>query len=158
MPERIVITGMGTINPLAHNVADTWMTVLAGESGVGPITLFDSSDLLVHAVCEVKDFDPADFMSARTPAAAIATSSSARLPFSKRWMTRDLWWISSTQPEWVSSSPPPLAGSTRYSPLSSTSTRARPGVLTRFLFRCSCLMELLDWQRSITASRGRPCL
>jgi beta-ketoacyl-acyl-carrier-protein synthase II len=65
MPERIVITGMGTINPLAHNVGDTWMVVLAGESGVGPITLFDSSDLLVHAVCEVKDFDPTDFMSAK---------------------------------------------------------------------------------------------
>jgi len=65
MPDRIVITGMGTINPLAHNVGGTWMAVLAGESGVGPITLFDSSDLLVHVVCEVKDFDPTDFMSAK---------------------------------------------------------------------------------------------
>ena len=65
MPERIVVTGMGTINPLAHNVADTWTKVLAGESGVGPITLFDSSDFLVHTACEVKDFNPTDFMSAK---------------------------------------------------------------------------------------------
>jgi len=65
MPGRIVITGRGTSSPLAHNVGGTWMAVLAGESGVGPITLFDSSDLLVHVVCEVKDFDPTDFMSAK---------------------------------------------------------------------------------------------
>ena len=65
MPERIVITGMGTINPLAHNVADTWRKVLAGESGVAPLTLFDSSDFLVHTACEVKDFDPINYMSAK---------------------------------------------------------------------------------------------
>ncbi len=63
MPERIVITGMGTINPLAHNVEDTWSKVLAGESGVAPLTLFDSSDLLVHVACEVKEFEPTNYLS-----------------------------------------------------------------------------------------------
>ena len=41
--ERIVITGMGTVNPLGLNVKDTWKNVIEGVSGVGPITLFDHS-------------------------------------------------------------------------------------------------------------------
>lgn len=61
MPEKIVVTGMGTINPLAHNVKDTWDKALKGVSGVGPITLFDDEDFLVHIACEVKDFDPAEY-------------------------------------------------------------------------------------------------
>ena len=40
---RVVITGMGTVNPLGHNVADTWQAVKAGVCGVGPITRYDAS-------------------------------------------------------------------------------------------------------------------
>lgn len=60
--ERIVVTGMGTINPLGLNVAETWKNVTNGVSGVAPITLFDSSDWNVRIACEVKNFDPAKFM------------------------------------------------------------------------------------------------
>jgi beta-ketoacyl-acyl-carrier-protein synthase II len=56
---------MGTLNPLGLNVADTWEAALAGRSGVGPITLFDASDLLVQIGCEIKGFDPANYMEAR---------------------------------------------------------------------------------------------
>jgi beta-ketoacyl-acyl-carrier-protein synthase II len=56
---------MGTINPLGHSVAATWRQVIDGVSGVGPITLFDASDLLVQIASEVKDFDPGKFMSPR---------------------------------------------------------------------------------------------
>ena len=59
MPEKVVITGMGTINPLGHTVAETWKNVVAGVSGVAPITLFDHSKYLVHVASEVKNFDPA---------------------------------------------------------------------------------------------------
>ncbi len=62
MPERIVITGMGTINPLGLTVQQSWENVLNGVSGVAPITLFDSSSLLVHIACEVKDFRPEEHM------------------------------------------------------------------------------------------------
>jgi len=55
---RVVITGMGTINPLGHDVASTWQRALKGQSGVGPITLFDASDLKTQIAGEVKDFDP----------------------------------------------------------------------------------------------------
>jgi beta-ketoacyl-acyl-carrier-protein synthase II len=63
--ERIVITGMGTLNPLGLTVAETWKNVTAGVSGVGPITMFDSSSLLIHIAAEVKGFDPANYMDAK---------------------------------------------------------------------------------------------
>ena len=42
-PRRVVITGLGTINPLGHDAAATWDAIRAGRSGVGPITLFDAA-------------------------------------------------------------------------------------------------------------------
>jgi 3-oxoacyl-[acyl-carrier-protein] synthase II len=65
MSRRVVVTGMGTINPLGHDVVETWKSALNGRSGVGPITLFDASDLLVQIGCEVKGFDPEQYMEAR---------------------------------------------------------------------------------------------
>ncbi|HSR49024.1 MAG TPA: beta-ketoacyl-ACP synthase II [Anaerolineales bacterium] len=68
MPEpvdRIVITGMGTVNPLGLTVDESWERVIRAESGVGPITLFDSSDLIVHIAAEVKGFDPANYMDVK---------------------------------------------------------------------------------------------
>ena len=65
MPERIVITGMGTVNPLGLNVTDSWKNVTAGVSGVGPITLFDSTLLNVHIAAEAHGFNPDDYMDAK---------------------------------------------------------------------------------------------
>ena len=55
--KRVVLTGMGTVNPLGMNVVDTWKKVLAGESGIGPITHFDPSNVPTKIAGEVKDFD-----------------------------------------------------------------------------------------------------
>ncbi len=63
--ERIVITGMGTISSVGSNTRETWTNVVAGRSGVGPITLFDASHLQVRIACEVKDFDPARYMDSK---------------------------------------------------------------------------------------------
>ncbi len=63
--ERIVITGMGTVNPVGLTVAETWRNITEGVSGVGPITLFDHSNLQVHIACEVKGFDPALYMDGK---------------------------------------------------------------------------------------------
>jgi beta-ketoacyl-acyl-carrier-protein synthase II len=60
--ERVVITGMGTVNPLGLTVEKSWRNALNGVSGVGPITLFDSSALNVHFAAEVKGFDPSNYM------------------------------------------------------------------------------------------------
>ncbi len=63
--ERVVITGMGTVNSLGLNAEETWKNALAGRSGVGPITLFDSTPLSVHIACEVKGFHPEESMEPR---------------------------------------------------------------------------------------------
>lgn len=63
--ERVVITGMGTVNPLGTTVEESWRNALNGVSGVGPITLFDSSPLNVHFAAEVKNFDPEKYMDAK---------------------------------------------------------------------------------------------
>jgi len=58
MTRRVVITGLGTVNPLSPDVSDYWQALLAGKSGVGPITLFDPSAFKVHFAGEVRNFDP----------------------------------------------------------------------------------------------------
>ncbi len=65
MQERVVITGMGTVNPLGLSVSESWKNVIGGVSGVGPITLFDAANMQVQIACEVKDFVPEQFMEAR---------------------------------------------------------------------------------------------
>jgi 3-oxoacyl-[acyl-carrier-protein] synthase II len=63
MGERVVVTGMGTINPLGHSVPETWEALVAGRSGIGPITQYDASDHKVKIAGEVKGFDPAARLS-----------------------------------------------------------------------------------------------
>jgi beta-ketoacyl-acyl-carrier-protein synthase II len=63
--ERVVITGMGTVNPLGVTVEESWQNAINGVSGVGPITLFDPSPLNVHFAAEVKNFEPEKYMDAK---------------------------------------------------------------------------------------------
>lgn len=60
--EKIVITGMGTVNPVGLTVEETWENIKNGISGVGPITRFDASGWLAQIACEVKNFDPSNYM------------------------------------------------------------------------------------------------
>ena len=59
---RVVITGLGAVTPLGTDVESTWDGLIAGRSGAGEITQFDSSDFAVHFACEVKGFDPTDYI------------------------------------------------------------------------------------------------
>src|SRR6266487_3353238 len=59
---RVVITGIGAVTPLGNDAETSWQRLLAGESGAGPITQFDSTDYHVHFACEVKDFDPSNWI------------------------------------------------------------------------------------------------
>ncbi|MCG8467805.1 MAG: beta-ketoacyl-ACP synthase II [Gemmatimonadetes bacterium] len=62
MKRRVAITGVGLITPIGLDPGSTWDALLAGTSGAGPITLFDASDQSVRFACEVKDFDPENYM------------------------------------------------------------------------------------------------
>src|SRR2546428_842691 len=59
---RVVITGLGAVSPLGNDAETSWQNLLAGESGAGPITHFDSSDFTVHFACQLEDFAPAQWI------------------------------------------------------------------------------------------------
>ena len=60
--KRIVITGLGAITPIANEAEAFWTNLLAGKSGAGRLTLFDPNGMPYDMACEVKNFDPQDYM------------------------------------------------------------------------------------------------
>src|SRR3954471_7990243 len=62
MKRRVVVTGMGAITPVGHDVAAARRAVIEGEAGAAPITKFDASKFPVRFACEVKGFDPLQYM------------------------------------------------------------------------------------------------
>jgi 3-oxoacyl-[acyl-carrier-protein] synthase II len=66
MERRVVITGLGLVSPLGNDVQTSWSRLLAGESGAGPITAFDHTNYNVHFACELKDFDPKQWIDHKT--------------------------------------------------------------------------------------------
>lgn len=60
--KRVVVTGLGALTPIGNNVKDYWHGLVNGVSGAAPITKFDTSKFKTQFACEVKNFDPADFM------------------------------------------------------------------------------------------------
>ncbi len=59
--KRVVVTGLGAVTPLGNSAEETWKNLLAGVSGAGPITRFDSSKFKAQFACEVKNFNGEDF-------------------------------------------------------------------------------------------------
>ena len=59
---RVVITGIGAVTPLGNDAESSWSRLLAGESGAGEITQFDHSEYPVHFACELKEFDPTQWI------------------------------------------------------------------------------------------------
>ena len=62
---RVVVTGLGVVSPVGNDVSSAWSALLAGRSGIGPITRFDASALNCRIAGEVKGFDVASVMSAK---------------------------------------------------------------------------------------------
>ena len=62
MKRRVVITGLGLLSPVGNDVATTWRALLDGANGVGPITQFDTTNFPVKFGCELKGFDPLQYM------------------------------------------------------------------------------------------------
>ncbi|MCB0149180.1 MAG: beta-ketoacyl-[acyl-carrier-protein] synthase II, partial [Caldilineaceae bacterium] len=63
---RVFITGMGAMTPIGNDVQTFWQNLLAGKSGAGRITGFDTEDMPHNIACEVKGFDPTDYMDRKT--------------------------------------------------------------------------------------------
>ncbi len=62
MQRRVVVTGLGAVTPLGNDVPTTWSKLIAGESGIDRITLFDPSPFTVQIAGEVKNFDPLNYV------------------------------------------------------------------------------------------------
>jgi 3-oxoacyl-[acyl-carrier-protein] synthase II len=65
MYKRVVVTGLGCISPLGNDVQTTWENILAGKSGVGPITHYDASEYKTKFAAEVKGFDGSELFGSR---------------------------------------------------------------------------------------------
>jgi 3-oxoacyl-[acyl-carrier-protein] synthase II len=62
MNRRVVVTGTGLLSPVGLDVESTWSALVDGVSGAAPITQFDASEYPVRFACEVKDFEPTEYM------------------------------------------------------------------------------------------------
>ena len=60
---RVVVTGLGTVNPTGKNLEESWNNIKAGYCGIDEITAFDTTEFKVKLAGEVKDFDPSDIIS-----------------------------------------------------------------------------------------------
>jgi 3-oxoacyl-[acyl-carrier-protein] synthase II len=65
MHERVVITGLGCISPLGNDIPSMWKNIIAGKSGIGPITTYDASEFKTKIAAEVKDFDGSALFGSR---------------------------------------------------------------------------------------------
>ena len=62
---RVVVTGLGAVTPIGHGIDDFWKALLAGRSGVRPVTRFDADLFPTKIAAEVRDFDPERWIDAK---------------------------------------------------------------------------------------------
>jgi 3-oxoacyl-[acyl-carrier-protein] synthase II len=62
MKRRVVVTGIGAVSPIGNTVEEFWTNLVAGKSGAAPITYFDTTHFVTKFACEIKGFDPLNYM------------------------------------------------------------------------------------------------
>ncbi len=80
---RVFITGMGALTPIGNDVQTFWQNLLIGKSGATKLTLFETGDMPYNIACEVKDFDPQDYME-RKAARRVARSTQFAVAVAKQ--------------------------------------------------------------------------
>ena len=106
MKRRVVITGIGAVTPMGNTAEQTWENVIAGKSGVGPLTRLDASQFPVSVAAEVKDFNIEDFVERKEArkmdrfthyalAAATMAAKDAQLTITEEMAPRVGVWIGS---------------------------------------------------------------
>ncbi len=60
--KRVVVTGLGALTPIGNTVPEFWESLINGVSGAGPITHYDPEKFRTKFACEVKNFNPEDFL------------------------------------------------------------------------------------------------
>ncbi|WP_185870456.1 beta-ketoacyl-ACP synthase II [Blattabacterium cuenoti] len=61
--KRVVVTGIGSINPIGNNIEEYWISLISGKSGAAPITYFDTKKYKTKFACELKNYDPSIFFN-----------------------------------------------------------------------------------------------
>ena len=61
-PRRVVVTGLGALTPIGNSISKYWDGLISGKSGSAPITYFDTTHFKTKFACELKNFDPLNFM------------------------------------------------------------------------------------------------
>ena len=79
MTRRVVVTGLGTVNPLGQDVETFWANAREGMSGIGEITHFDASGMKARIAGEIEGFDPEDWIELHSTAATTRYASIVRL-------------------------------------------------------------------------------
>ena len=59
---RVVVTGIGALTPIGNNLQEYWNGLINGQSGAAPITLFDATNFKTQFACEVKEFNPTEYL------------------------------------------------------------------------------------------------
>lgn len=59
---RVVVTGLGALTPIGNTISEYWNALVEGKSGAGPITYFDTEKFKTKFACEIKNFDPTNYM------------------------------------------------------------------------------------------------
>lgn len=63
---RVVVTGIGVLTPIGNNVNEFWQAMMEGKSGAGPITKFDTTDFTTKFGCEIKNYDPSNYIDKKS--------------------------------------------------------------------------------------------
>ncbi len=92
---RVVVTGLGALTPIGLSVDEFWKNLVAGKSGAGPVTYFDSSGYDTHFACELKGFNPTDYLDRKAaqrmdPFAQYAIISADRPSLTRSFLQRTM--------------------------------------------------------------------